>query len=89
MQDAAAFYRNRVRSSFNRRRKYPVKSHEWKQAVEEVWQFIRSYRAQPREIRTGANLIAALQSSPCRDIEIEPERYHSDLARVDRMKDEV
>jgi len=28
-----------------------------------------------RDTRTGADLIAALQSSPCRDIEIEPERY--------------
>ncbi|HEX5483587.1 MAG TPA: hypothetical protein VFZ08_13270 [Terriglobia bacterium] len=28
-----------------------------------------------RETRTGADLIAALQASPCRDIDIEPERY--------------
>jgi len=28
-----------------------------------------------KEHLTGADLIAALQSSPCRDIEIEPERY--------------
>ena len=29
----------------------------------------------PRENRTGADLIAALQTSPYRDIEIEPARY--------------
>lgn len=29
----------------------------------------------PPETRTGADLTAALQSSPHRDIEIEPERY--------------
>jgi plasmid stability protein len=29
----------------------------------------------PRENRTGADLIAALQASPFRDIDIEPERY--------------
>ena len=29
----------------------------------------------PRENRTGADLIAALQASPYRDIDIEPERY--------------
>jgi len=28
-----------------------------------------------RETRTGADLIAALQASPYRDIDIEPERY--------------
>jgi hypothetical protein len=28
-----------------------------------------------RETRTGADLIAALQSSPHRDVDIEPERY--------------
>lgn len=28
-----------------------------------------------RETRTGADLIAALQSSPYRDIDIEPQRY--------------
>ena len=28
-----------------------------------------------RDTRTGADLIAALQSSPYRDIDIEPERY--------------
>jgi hypothetical protein len=28
------------------------------------------------ETRTGADLIAALQASPYRDIDIEPERYH-------------
>jgi hypothetical protein len=28
-----------------------------------------------RETRTGAGLIAALQSSPYRDVDIEPERY--------------
>jgi plasmid stability protein len=28
-----------------------------------------------KETRTGADLIAALQDSPYRDIEIEPERY--------------
>lgn len=39
--------------------------------------------------RTGADLIAALQSSPHREIEIEPERYttKTDLARIDRMND--
>ena len=31
--------------------------------------------AAPREGRTGADLIAALQASPYRKIEIEPERY--------------
>ena len=30
---------------------------------------------QPRADRTGADLIAALQSSPYREIEIEPARY--------------
>lgn len=29
----------------------------------------------PHENRTGADLIAALQDSPYRDIDIEPERY--------------
>ena len=29
----------------------------------------------PRENRTGADLIAAIQASPYRDIEIEPARY--------------
>ena len=29
----------------------------------------------PRDTRTGADLIAALQSSPYREIEIEPARY--------------
>ena len=29
----------------------------------------------PRENRTGADLIAALQASPYREIDIEPERY--------------
>ena len=29
----------------------------------------------PRENRTGADLIAALQASPYRDLDIEPERY--------------
>ena len=28
-----------------------------------------------RDTRTGADLITALQASPCRDIDIEPERY--------------
>jgi hypothetical protein len=49
MQDAAAFYRNRARSSFNRRRKYPVNSEDRKQAVEEVRMFIRALRAMKRE----------------------------------------
>jgi Arc/MetJ-type ribon-helix-helix transcriptional regulator len=31
--------------------------------------------ASAHENRTGADLIAALQASPCRDIDIEPERY--------------
>ena len=46
MQDAAAFYRQRARASFYRRRKYVVNSQEWKQAVEEVRQFVGYYRAQ-------------------------------------------
>jgi hypothetical protein len=29
----------------------------------------------PRDLRTGADLVAALQASPYRDINIEPERY--------------
>ena len=45
-------------------------------------------RKSPSKKRTGADLIAALQSSPHRDIEIEPERIKSDLPRIDRMKDE-
>ena len=32
-------------------------------------------RNPPRENRTGADLIAALQASPYSDIDIEPERY--------------
>ncbi len=30
-----------------------------------------------RETRTGADLIAALQASPYRDVDIEPERYRA------------
>ncbi len=30
-----------------------------------------------RENRTGTDLIAGLQASPCRDIDIEPERYRA------------
>jgi hypothetical protein len=35
------------------------------------------YKTPPAQsdTRTGADLIAALQASPCRDVEIEPERY--------------
>jgi len=29
----------------------------------------------PRDTRTGTDLIAALQASPYRDVDIEPERY--------------
>ena len=49
MQDAAAFYRQRARASFYRRRKYPVNSEEWKQAVHDARQFIGYYRAQTDE----------------------------------------
>ncbi len=36
----------------------------------------------PQERRTGADLIAALQASPYRDIEIEPGRYRLPVSDV-------
>jgi plasmid stability protein len=46
---------------------------QWIQKLAEQGQSDKS--ALPPENRTGADLIAALQASPCRDIDIEPERY--------------
>jgi plasmid stability protein len=44
-------------------------------SVEEWIQKLAQSGNVPPEARTGADLIAALQSSPHRDIDIEPERY--------------
>lgn len=45
-------------------------------SVEQWIQKLAESRDRPaRETRTGADLIAALQASPYRDIDIEPERY--------------
>lgn len=45
-------------------------------SVEQWIQKLAETGKQPAgDTRTGADLIAALQASPCRDIDIEPERY--------------
>jgi hypothetical protein len=46
MQDAAAFYRQRARASYLRRRNYPLNSQDRQQCVTEAREFIRYYRAQ-------------------------------------------
>ena len=44
--------------------------------IEQWLQNLAGTGAEPqRETRTGADLIAALQASPYRDVDIEPERY--------------
>jgi hypothetical protein len=40
-----------------------------------IQKLVESGPKSARETRTGADLIAALQASPYRDIDIEPERY--------------
>jgi hypothetical protein len=73
MQDAALFFRHLAYASFNRRRKYPLLSAEWQREVDDARSFIRHARS-VYPPRTGADLIAALQASPYREIDIEPER---------------
>jgi hypothetical protein len=46
MEDYAAFCRNRLRTCFHRRRKYPVGSDDWTLAVTEARMFIRNSRAE-------------------------------------------
>lgn len=46
MQDTAAFFWQRARACFYRRRKYFVNSEDWRNCVNEARQFIRYYRAQ-------------------------------------------
>ena len=44
-------------------------------SMEQWLQKLAGESGQPRETRTGADLIASLQASPYREIDIEPERY--------------
>ena len=44
-------------------------------SVEQWIQKLTETGTKQRDTRTGADLIAALQSSPYRDVDIEPERY--------------
>jgi hypothetical protein len=46
MEDYAAFCRNRLRTCYHRRRKYPVGSEGWTLAVPEARMFLRNYRAE-------------------------------------------
>jgi hypothetical protein len=59
MEDYAAFCRNRLRTCFHRRRKYPVGSDGWTLAVTEARMFLRSYREelQCREINRIAQVL--------------------------------
>jgi hypothetical protein len=87
MQDAAAFYPQRARASFYRRRKYPVNSEEWKHAVQEARQFIGYYRAQTYEDwphRTADEKLHAAWLLTCAKYGIDP-NTRLDKSRIRRL----
>jgi hypothetical protein len=59
MEDYAAFCRNRLRTCYHRRRKYPVASDGWTLAVTEARMFLGSYRTELelREINRIAQVL--------------------------------
>jgi Xaa-Pro aminopeptidase len=59
----------------NRPQRFEVKAAAEGLSVEQWIQKLADSDKPPRENRTGADLIAALQASPYREIDIEPERY--------------
>ena len=52
-------------------------------SVEQWIQKLAEEQPGPRNNRTGADLIAALQASPYRDIDIEPQRYRLPVRDVE------
>jgi hypothetical protein len=83
MQGAAAFYRQRAKASYHRRRKYPLNSHDRQQCVTEARQFIRYYRAQIEnawQSRPAHEHIEATWLLSCEQFGVDPNE------RMDRKK---
>ena len=76
MEDAALFFRQRAFACFNRCRRHPVLSDEWRHEVEDARRFIRACRAnwddRPREIARTFYALGPLARHPLRDLYINP-----------------